>query len=148
MKAKEIMNKEIITVNPEDNVKELVELLLEKNISGVPVVDSENRVAGIVSESDLIYQEKSLHLPAFVRVLDGIIFLESFKDLEKELKKMVAYKIKDVMVKKVITVDQDTDLEEIVNVLLDKRINRVPVVDNNKKLVGMITRSDILKNIY
>lgn len=148
MKARDIMNKDIIKVNPEENVKALVELLLDKKISGVPVVDEDNRVVGIVSESDLIYPEKSLHIPAFVRILDGVIFLESLREFEKELKKMVAYKVKDVMVKKVITVNEDTDTEEVVNILLDKRINRVPVVDEEKKLVGMITRSDILKNIY
>ncbi len=148
MKAREIMNKEIIKVSREENVKVLVDLLLEKKISGVPVVDEENRVVGIVSESDLIYPEKSLHIPAFVRILDGIIFLESLKDFEKELKKMVAYKVEDVMVKDVITVKEDTDTEEIVNILLKKRINRVPVVDEDNKLIGMITRSDILKNIY
>lgn len=148
MKARDIMNKEVITVNPEDNVEQLVKLLLENKISGVPVVDEQGKVIGIVSEADLIYPEKSVHLPAFIPVLDGIIFLESFKKLEKEIKKMTAYKVKDVMIKDVVTVDEDANLEDIVNILLNKKINRVPVVNSNNKLIGIITRSNILKHIY
>lgn len=148
MKAKDIMNKNVITVKAQDKVEDLVKILLDNKISGVPVVDEENKVVGIVSEGDLIYPEKSLHLPAFIPVLDGIVFLQSFKKLEKEIKKMTAYKIEDVMVKKVVTVEEDMEIEEIVNVLLDKKINRVPVVNEENKLVGIITRSNILRHIY
>jgi CBS domain-containing protein len=125
-----------------------VKLLLEKKISGVPVVNEENEVIGIVSETDLIYPEKSVHLPAFIPILDSIIFIESFKKLEKEIKKMAAYKVKDVMNEDVITVREDVDIEEIVNIFVDKRINRAPVVDENNRLLGIITRTDILKHIY
>lgn len=148
MKAKDIMNKDVISVKAEDKVEDLVKILLNSGISGVPVVDEEGNVVGIVSEADLIYPEKSLHLPAFIPILDGIVFLESFKKLEKEIRKMTAYKIKDVMNKHVITVNEDTEVERVVNILLDKKINRVPVVNEENKLVGIITRSNILRHIY
>ncbi|SHJ61709.1 CBS domain-containing protein [Paramaledivibacter caminithermalis] len=148
MKARDIMNRDVISVKAEDNVEYIVQILLNNKISGVPVTDEEDKVVGIVSESDLIYPEKSLHLPAFIPILDGIIFLESFKKLEKEIKKMTAYQVKDVMVKDVITVKEDTEVQEIVNILLDKKINRVPVVNEEDKLVGIITRSNILRHIY
>ncbi len=148
MKAKDIMNKDVISVRAEDKVEDLVKILLNSGISGVPVVDDQESVVGIVSEADLIYPEKSLHLPAFIPILDGIVFLESFKKLESEIRKMTAYKIKDVMNKNVITVKEDTEVERVVNILLDKKINRVPVVDDENKLVGIITRSNILRHIY
>lgn len=148
MKAKDIMNKDVIAVRAGDNVENIVRILLENKISGVPVIDQESKVIGIVSEADLIYPEKSVHLPAFIPILDGIIFLESFKKLEKEIKKMTAYKVEDVMVKRVITVNEDTEVEEVVNILIDKKINRLPVVNEDDKLVGIITRSNILKHIY
>ncbi|WP_432402384.1 CBS domain-containing protein [Wukongibacter sp. M2B1] len=148
MKAKDIMNSNVISVKVEEKVEELVRILLDNEISGVPVVDNQNNVVGIVSEADLIYPEKSLHLPAFIPVLDGIVFLESFKKLEKEIKKMTAYRVKDVMNKDVVTVNEDTEVQEVVNILLDKKINRVPVVDTENKLVGIITRSNILRHIY
>lgn len=148
MKAKDIMNNDVISVKVEDKVEDLVKILLDHGISGVPVIDEKDNVVGIVSEADLIYREKSLHLPAFIPVLDGIVFLESFKKLEKEIKKMTAYRVKDVMNKEVITVKEDTEVQEVVNILLDKKINRVPVVDDENKLVGIITRSNILRHIY
>ncbi|WP_432665997.1 CBS domain-containing protein [Wukongibacter baidiensis] len=148
MKAKDIMNNDVISVKAEDKVEDLVKILLENEISGVPVVDEKGNVVGIVSEADLIYPEKSLHLPAFIPVLDGIVFLESFKKLEKEIKKMTAYRVKDVMNKDVVAVKEDTEVQEVVNILLDKKINRVPVVNEENKLVGIITRSNILRHIY
>lgn len=148
MTARDIMNKNVITVKAEDKIDDLVNLLLDKKISGVPVVDNENRVVGIVSETDLIYPEKKVHLPAFIPVLDSVIFIESFRETEKEIRKMAAYKVEDVMVRKVIKVKEDTEIEEITNIFIDKRVNRVPVVDENNKLVGIITRTDILKHIY
>ncbi|MCG8539602.1 MAG: CBS domain-containing protein [Clostridia bacterium] len=148
MKAKDIMTRNVIFVKEEDKVEDLVKILLDNRISGVPVVDDGHRVVGIVSEGDLIYPEKSLHLPAFIPVLDGIVFLESFKKLEKEIKKMTAYQVKDVMIKEVIKVKEDMEVEEVVNVLINKNINRVPVVNEEDKLVGIITRSNILRHIY
>ncbi len=148
MKAKEIMNKDVITVSPEDTVTNLVKLMLDKSISGVPVVDEEQRILGIVSETDLIYPEKSLHLPAFIPILDSFVFIEGFRETEKEIRKMSAYKVEDVMTKDVITINEDQDIQDVVNLMIDKRINRIPVIDKDKKVIGIITRSNILKHIY
>ncbi len=148
MKAKTIMNKDVITVMPQDTVTNLVKLLLDNRISGVPVIDEDKKVVGIVSETDLIYPEKSLHMPAFIPILDSIVFLEGFKEMEKEIKKMAAYRVEDIMVKDVITVNEDSEIQEIVNIMINRRINRIPVVNDEGKLVGIITRSNILKHIY
>jgi CBS domain-containing protein len=147
MRAKEIMNRNVITVNQEMTVDEVVKILLEHRISGVPVLDEAGKVTGIVSETDLIYREKNLHIPSFISILQGIVFLESTKDLEHQVKKMAAYKVKDVMTKNVITVSEETDLNRIVDIIIDQKVNRLPVVDREGKLLGIITRSDILKHI-
>lgn len=147
MKAKEIMNRKVIAVNQEMTVDEVVKILLDHGISGVPVVEEDGRVVGIVSETDLIYREKKLHLPSFISILQGIVFLESTKDLERQVKKMAAYKVKDVMTKDVITVLEDAELEDVVDIIIDKKVNRVPVTDSKGKLLGIITRSDILRHI-
>ncbi|MEW9121234.1 MAG: CBS domain-containing protein [Thermotaleaceae bacterium] len=147
MKAKEIMNQAVVTVTEEMTVDETAKILLENKISGVPVVNEKNQVVGIVSETDLIYREKNIHLPSFISVLEGVIFLESTKELEYQVKKMAAYRVKDVMTKKVITVNEDLELEKIVDLILEKKINRIPVVDKEHRLIGIITRSDILRHI-
>ncbi len=147
MKAKDIMNRQIITVTEEMTVDETARILLDNKISGVPVVDEQNKVIGIVSETDLIYREKHLHIPSFISILDGVIFLESTKELEYQVRKMAAFKVKDVMTKKVLTIHEDTELEDIVDKIVEKKINRLPVIDSKGKLVGIVTRSDILRHI-
>ncbi len=147
MKANEIMNRNVITVNQEMTVDEVVKILLDNRISGVPVLDEAGKVIGIVSETDLIYREKNLHTPSFISILQGIVFLESTKDLEYQVKKMAAYKVKDVMTKNVITVSGEAELNSVVDIIIDQKVNRVPVIDHEGKLIGIITRSDILKHI-
>jgi len=144
--AKDIMTKKVITVKPDTKVEEIAKILSENNISGVPVVNEDNEVVGIVSEGDLIYQDKKLHMPSFIQILGGIIFLESMKTFEKELKKIIGYKAENIMEKDVITVTEDTPVDEIATIMIEKRINRVPVVRNGK-MVGIVTRADIVKTL-
>lgn len=145
MLAKEIMTKEVISVKSQDLVEDVIKILMEKNISGVPVVDDEERVIGIVTEGDLIYRSKKLRIPTFFSILDGYVFLESTKTIEKQLKKMVGYRVEDVMTTEVITVDDDQTVEEVATIMTKEKINRVPVIKDNR-LVGIISRRDIIRS--
>lgn len=145
MLARDLMTREVVTVNRETTVKEVVRLLLEHKISGLPVVDKENRVIGIVSEGDLIYQDKKLHTPAFLEILGGIIYLENPNRLGQDLIKMTAVKVGDLMTAKVYTVREDATLEEIATTMVEKRVNRIPVVDGAGRLAGIISRQDLVK---
>jgi len=144
MLAKDIMNRDVITVKEQDTVEDVIKLLLEHNISGVPVVDEENKIVGIVTEGDIIFRSKKLQIPTYFTILDSYIFLESTKNFEKDLKKMAAYRVSDVMTKKVVTVEQDETIEEIATLMTTKRINRIPIVEKGK-LVGIVSRRDIIK---
>ncbi|AOY74855.1 CBS domain-containing protein [Clostridium formicaceticum] len=144
MLAKDIMTKEVITVKKDDTVEDVIKLLLEHNISGVPVVDEENRVIGIITEGDLIYRSKNLHIPAYFTLLDSYIFLENPKNLEEQIKKMAGYRVRDVMTEKVVVVDHEESMEEIATIMVEKSINRVPVVKEDK-LVGIVSRRDIIR---
>lgn len=144
MKARDIMIKEVIKVTREDTVETVIKLILEHNVSGLPVVNEQNHVVGIITEGDLIYRSKKLHIPTFFTFLDSYIFLENPKNLKNELKKITGYKVKDVMTADVITVDADDNIEKIATIMSKENINRVPVVEN-KKLVGIVSRRDIIK---
>ncbi|SET07094.1 CBS domain-containing protein [Natronincola peptidivorans] len=144
MLAKDIMTKEVIAVKKDDTVERVIEILLEHNISGLPVVDEENRVIGIISEGDLIYRSKKLHIPAYFTLLDSYIFLENPKNLEMQIKKMAGYRVGEVMTDQVITVEEEETIEEIATIMSEKHVNRVPVV-KNKKLMGIISRRDIIR---
>lgn len=144
MLVKDIMTTNVISVKKEQKIENAVKILMDNNFSGMPVVDDENKVIGVITEGDLIYRSKKLRIPTFFTILDSYIFLESMKNLEKQIKKMVGYRVEDVMTVDVITVTEDTTVEEIATIMTRKKINRVPVVKEGV-LVGVVSRRDIIK---
>jgi CBS domain-containing protein len=145
MLARDLMTRDVVTVSRETTVKEVAGLLLEHKISGLPVVDKENHVIGIVSEGDLIYQDKKLYTPAFLEILGGIIYLENPNRLGQDLMKMTAAKVGDLMTTKVYTVREDASLEDIATIMVERKVNRIPVVDGAGRLVGIVSRQDLVK---
>ena len=145
--AKEIMTKKIITIKKDASIKELSELLVNNKISGVPVLDENGSLAGIVSEGDIIVQNSDLHFPRYFKLLDAIIYLESLNKFKRSLQKHLATKVEDIMTVKVKTAGEDTPINEIADIMLDSRVNRLPVMDKNNILVGIITRADIVKSM-
>jgi CBS domain-containing protein len=146
IKAKDIMTTAVVTLKRDMGVKEAAETLLDNSIGGAPVVDDEGKVIGMVSESDLIMEDVKLHFPTFVHLLSGIIYLESLKSFEEKLRKAVGVKVEDVMSKKVITVTEDTPVEDIATLMIERKISRVPVVKKGK-LVGLVSKRDIVRTI-
>lgn len=144
--AKELMSTSVITVTGETSVRELAKILSDNNIGGAPVVDDQGEVVGVVTESDLIDQNKKVHIPTVVAILDSFIFLESPEKMEKELKKMAGSKVEDIFAHEVITVQQDTPLDEVATLMAEKKVHTLPVLDE-KKLVGVIGKSDIIRTI-
>ncbi|MDN5292992.1 MAG: hypothetical protein PWQ91_24 [Eubacteriales bacterium] len=144
MLARDIMTKEVITVKPDTTVEEVIKILAENKISGVPVVNDHGGVIGIVSEADLLVRDAKLRVPSFINVLGSLIFLEDPRQLDEDLRKMVAVKVRELMTEDVITVEEDTPVEEVASLMLKKKINRVPVVSHGK-LVGIISRHDIVR---
>lgn len=142
--AAEIMQPEVITINEDATVQELAKLLAKKKISGAPVVDDLNRVVGIVSEGDLVSIDADIHFPHYIELLGNIIYLESIKKYEERLEKAAAGEVRDIMTTDVLTVQNDTPLSEVATLMIDKQVNRVPVVDGDV-LVGIITRADIVR---
>lgn len=144
--AKELMSTSVITVTGETSVRELAKILSDNNIGGAPVVDDQGEVVGVVTESDLIDQNKKVHIPTVVAILDSFIFLESPEKMEKELTKMAGSKVEDIFADEVITVQQDTPLDEVATLMAEKKVHTLPVLDE-KKLVGVIGKSDIIRTI-
>jgi len=146
LKARDIMTTNVVTVNPQTSVRELASLLLERKISGAPVVDDAGKVLGVVTESDLIFQNKRVHLPTAVAILDAFVFLESPDRTEQELKKMAGAKVGDICSEQLITVGPETELEEIATLMAEKKVHTLPVLED-ERLVGIIGKSDIIRTI-
>ena len=146
LKAKDIMTKKVITINKDASIEELSELLLENKISGVPVMDDDNNLVGVVTEADIIVQDSTLHFPAYFKLFDGIIYLESLNKFKRNLKKHLATRIEDIMTRKMKTITPETPVSEIADIMLKQKINRLPVLNKKNKLVGIVTRADIVKS--
>lgn len=146
MLAKDIMTREVITLSQEEKVEKAARILVEHKISGIPVVDSDQHVLGIVTEKDLMVKASELKVPFYITLFDSIIFLDNPIRFNNNLKKYTASQVKDAMTRRVIVVDENTPVTEVVELMQTKRINRIPVVRHDK-LVGIITRNDVLKSL-
>lgn len=146
MKAGDIMSTQVVTVTKDCNIQEIAEILVKHNISGVPVVDDEEHVLGIVTNKDLLHKDIKPKFPPVVELQGGFIFLGGVKHYNEELKKLVATKAEDIMTRNVITISEDTEVGRIAEIMVEKDINRIPVT-RDKKLVGIIGRADLVKYI-
>ena len=144
--ARDIMSSEVITVKLKTPISEVAKIFHDKSIGGAPVVDDEERLVGIITESDLIDQNKKLHIPTVVAIFDAVIYLDSLKQFEKELQKMTGSKVRDVYSEDVTSVNPDTPVNEIASIMAEKHFHTLPVVDGDK-IVGIVGKDDIVKTM-
>ena len=146
LNASDIMTTDVITVKKNTSLKDLAKILYKNHINGVPVVDDDGLLLGIICESDLIRKDKKLHIPTVVAIFDAVVYLESPKSIEKEFKRISATTVEDLYSKKTITVDEKTPIDEIATIMTQKKIYTVPVMDGDL-LVGVIGKADLLRTI-
>ena len=147
-RAKDIMTTDVIVANKNDIIANVANLLIKEKIGGLPVVDEENKVVGIISETDIMKKESHVDSPRMLNFIQGIIFLDDMKKFEDEMRAIAAYKVEDLMSKDIITVNENDTFDYVANVMINKSINRVPVVDENNFLKGIICRYDIIMAMY
>jgi CBS domain-containing protein len=144
--AAEIMDADVPTVTPEDDARRAIDLLARTELGAVPVIDEDRRVVGIVSESDLILsdEESDLHLPHYLNIMGGIIFVGSMKGFEERLNKAFATKVSELMTADPVTAHDYEAASRVAKKIADKHHNHLPVVDADGRLAGMVTRADAL----
>ena len=148
MKVKDIMTRDVVTIKEDDTVKTAAKTLNEKDFSGLPVVDEDNKVIGMITEGDLIRRVSNISAPSYVEILGGLIPLESKKNYIDKLNSYVGYLVKDMMTKDVTTISEDAEFEEVATLMVRNKIKRIPVVDNEERLIGIISRKDIMKHLF
>ena len=141
----EIMDTDPVTVTPDTDVESVIGLLREHGLPGVAVVNDGGRLVGIVTEADLVLPDDDgdLHLPHYVNIFGGTVFIEPLRKFEDRLRKAFASNAKDMMTENPTTVSPDTSIEDAARLVHDKGHNRLPVVEHGR-LVGMVTRLDLL----
>ena len=108
--ARDIMTRNVVTVKKDQPISDLSKLFIENHFNGVPVLDDAGKVIGVVTQSNLIEQNKNLHIPTVIALFDAVLFLESEKKFESDVKKLTGSKIEDIYHKNPITVSPDTEL--------------------------------------
>jgi CBS domain-containing protein len=146
LKAKDIMTKNVLTVGTSTTVEDLARVLVEHKISGTPVINEQGDLIGIVTENDLIRKNKKFHIPTIVRLFDAFIMLESKSRVEQEIKEMAAVTVEDIYRKEVLTVSEDTPVDEIATIMSERNIHLIPVIEG-RKLKGIIGKIDIIKGL-
>jgi CBS domain-containing protein len=143
--VRDIMTSDPVTVGPDASVEEVVQLMRRHELPGLPVVDDNGHLLGIVTESDLVLSddEGDLHIPHYVELFGGIVFLEPLRRFEGRLRKAAAATARDMMTRDPVTVEADDPVRKAGRLIADSGHNRLPVVDDGR-LVGVVTRVDVL----
>jgi CBS domain-containing protein len=143
--VRDIMDPNPATVAPETPVEEVVRLMREHELPGVPVVDDDGRCVGIVTEADLVLPDDQgdLHIPHYVNLFGGTVFLEPLSRFEHRLRKAFASDAADMMTRRPDTVGPDTTVRDAARLIHESGHNRLPVVEDGR-LVGVVTRVDVL----
>jgi CBS domain-containing protein len=144
--VREVMDTSPETVNVDTNVEDVVRVLRDNELPGVPVLDGDGKLAGIVTEADLILPDDQgdLHIPHYINLFGGTVFLEPLGRFEKRLRKAFASTAADMMTADPDTVGPDASIKEAARLIHESGHNRLPVVEDDGRLVGVITRVDLL----
>lgn len=146
MLAKDIMTKDVAVVQAETTIDEVSRIFVDKNISGLPVVNQYHKLIGIVSEGDLVYKQKPVRAPLFINLFDGLIPIDR-NAFHEDMKRIAAYQVKDIMSSPAIYAYEDTPVSEIAEVIINKKINRIPIVNEIMEVVGIVSRHDIVRSM-
>ncbi|MEM9482683.1 MAG: CBS domain-containing protein [Cyanobacteria bacterium P01_F01_bin.116] len=143
----EMMTAPPLTVTADMPLKDAIQLLATHRISGLPVVDDDGEAIGEISETDLMWQVSGASLPAYVMLLDSVVYLTNPARYNQELHKALGQTVADVMSRKVTLIDADDDLQRAAHLMHDKQIRRLLVVDDARRVIGILTRGDIVREL-
>jgi CBS domain-containing protein len=141
------MNRELLTVTPSTPISEAVKLLVDRHIGGLPVIDDAGKLVGIISESDLMWREQGVEQPPYMLFLGGVIYFQNPLTYDRDLHKALGQTVGEVMTPHAISITADTTLPEAAKIMHDKKLRRLPVIDNNQHPIGIITEGDIVRAI-
>ncbi|GAB4537724.1 MAG: CBS domain-containing protein [Pleurocapsa sp.] len=141
----DVMTANPVAVNPQTPLQEAIKILAEKKISGLPVTDEQNKLVGVISESDLMWQETGVETPPYIMFLDSVIYLQNPARHNKEIHKALGQTVAEVMSDRPVTIKSHQSVKEAARIMHEKKIRRLPVIDEESKLIGIITQGDVIR---
>ena len=147
MKVKDAMTKNIVKINPSLGIREIYKIFCEKHIGGVPVTDENGRLLGMVTKTELL----DVLIPDYFDMIGDFLFIDDFGALEEKLESVPTLELfiaEDLMVRNVISIKENASLMKAPVLMIKYNIRRLPVLDRDKKVVGVITRMDVCKTLF
>lgn len=142
----EVMTPNPITVRPDTPLQDAIRLLAENRISGLPVLDDQDKLVGVISDTDLMWQESGVDTPPYVMLLDSIIYLQNPARHERELHKALGQTVGEVMNDVPISILPTQTLREAAHLMNERKIRRLPVLNvDNRQLIGILSQGDIIR---
>lgn len=141
----DVMTRNPSVVKPETPLKEAIQILAQQRISGLSVVDDAGQLIGIISETDLMWQETGVTPPLYIMFLDSVIYLQNPATYERELHKALAQTVGELMSNNPVTTSPDKTITEAAKVIQEHKVHQLPVVDNAGQVVGMLTLGNIIQ---
>ncbi len=144
MNVADIMTREIVYVTPSTPVSQVAKLLVEYGVSGVPVLE-DGKLVGIVTEEDLVMRDAIIDMPHFFGVFDSVFYLATKHDFDEEMQKILATEARDLMTGNVVSISEDSSVQALATLMIKKEVNPVPVLNSAGELVGIVSRSDLVR---
>jgi CBS domain-containing protein len=142
----ELMRTEFPTLSPEDSIATVARQIADSGLPGLPVVEN-GEIIGIITEADIIMREAEVDVPAPSTFFDAIFSIDAGQDFGEELRKVVAITARELMSHPVFNVLESATLEQVATLMIDRRVNPIPVVDDNHALVGIVSRTELVRVI-
>jgi len=144
----ELMSAPVLTLRPEQTLEDAIAALAERGISGAPVVDADGRLVGLLDDTDLILSQARLHGPTTIEILGAYITLPGERHrFQEELKAALGGTVGDAMEEEVATVGAGARVGDVATIIVDREVSRVPVVDADGRVVGIVTRGDLVRGL-
>lgn len=144
MKVLEVMTKKVISLKPEDNAKDALDLLFNMKISGLPVIDEKSKLCGMFTEKEVLAKI----LPSYIEAVGEYVYQDNPKAVKQKILEMAHLRVKDVMRRDVITVNEDAPLCEVAHLMFVQKARRLMVLNKAKEVVGIIARGDVVKALF
>ncbi len=147
--VRDVMKSEAISVRSDQSVQDVAELLMRNGIHGVPVVDGDMVVVGIVTESDFFMKDRAtLHIPSFMDIMQKTMVAKALGDADRAtIDHILSARVKDIMTVECMTVYEGTPLHDLLQIFATTHFKTIPVVDDRRRLVGVVTLTDMLTAI-
>lgn len=142
----DIMRTDVPFVSPDDSIATVARLMAVSGLPGVPVVEN-GEIVGIIGETDLIAREADVEVPTPVPFLDAIFSIDAGRPFKEELRQVLAVTARDLMTRPVYNIKQNARLHQLATLIVDENVNPVPVLDDDLRLVGIVSRADLVKVI-